>query len=233
MQLRRADGFTLIELLIVVAIIAIIASIAVPSLLRSRSSANEAAAIATLKSLVSTQAQIRTMAAIDANRNGAGEHGFFAEMAGSVAPRIDESGNVGTAPVVPLMMPAFGQLTNGAVARAGYHFRMFLPAVGTGAPTGEAATGGAVGLNIDARLAETQWCAYAWPSSYGISGHRAFFINQGGDILATENSVQRYNGNATPVTGNAAFANGAPNAMGSATAANTVGNDGGRWVVVN
>lgn len=233
MSHRRVAGFTLVELLIVVAILAIIASIAVPNLLRSRSAANEAAAIATLKSLVSTQAQIRTMGVIDANRNGTGEHGYFAEMAGSAAPRIDEAGNVGAAPVVPLMMPAFGQLANGAVSRSGYHFRLFLPAAGSGSPTGEAPSGGAAGLSIDARLAETQWCAYAWPSTFGISGNRSFFINQVGDILATDNRVQRYNGAAVPVAGNAAFANGSPNAMGSPTAANTVGNDGGRWVVVN
>ncbi len=49
-------GFTLIELMIVIAIIAIIAAIAIPNLLRARAAANEASAISSLRTLVSSQA---------------------------------------------------------------------------------------------------------------------------------------------------------------------------------
>src|SRR6185436_13931932 len=45
---KSNKGFSLLELLIVVAIILIIATIAIPSLLRSRQAAHEAAAVATL-----------------------------------------------------------------------------------------------------------------------------------------------------------------------------------------
>ena len=47
----NARGFSLIELLIVVAIILIIAAIAIPNLLKSRIAANEAAAVANIKTM--------------------------------------------------------------------------------------------------------------------------------------------------------------------------------------
>jgi len=48
---NKQKGFSLIELLIVVAIILIIAAIAIPNLIRSKIAANEASAVATLRTL--------------------------------------------------------------------------------------------------------------------------------------------------------------------------------------
>jgi type IV pilus assembly protein PilA len=52
---RKQKGFSLIELLIVVAVILVIAAIAIPNLMRSRMAANEASAVASLRSINTSQ----------------------------------------------------------------------------------------------------------------------------------------------------------------------------------
>jgi prepilin-type N-terminal cleavage/methylation domain-containing protein len=219
MKLNRNNaGFTLIELMIVVAIIAIIASVAIPRLMAARLAANESAAVSTLRSLSSAQAQLQSSGAIDSDADGGGEYGYFGELSGVVPLRIfDPVGGVaalGAANADELnpavLSTAFGNVVadgagDGVVTRSGYIFKIFLPDATAGGVTqglGEAAAGGAGAVLPSADNCEILWCAYAWPLSVNQTGNRVFFMNQEGDLLQTLNragAATQYDGmNAAP-----------------------------------
>ncbi len=58
---QRQRGFTLVEIMIVVAIIALLAAIAIPNVLRGRATANESAAIGSMRALISSLEMYRSV----------------------------------------------------------------------------------------------------------------------------------------------------------------------------
>jgi type IV pilus assembly protein PilA len=156
-SVRKARGFTLIELLIVVAIIAIIAAVAIPGLLRSRVSANEAATIGDVRAILSAQAGYHST-------NGGLYDG---DLGCLTAPQ-------GCIPSYPASAPNFLDSNMASLATKSGYARSFVPGPAPGIVPPTVSPTSVTGYKYDAR-----------PVVVGQTGLRGFAGDHSGRVCYT------------------------------------------------
>jgi len=126
---NKQKGFSLIELLIVVAIILIIAAIAIPNLIRSKMAANEASAVASIRTINTSEVVYSSTYNVPnifsdslASLGSAGSATLCTAAALKTTPPTSTN--------ACLIDPALEAAITPAAAKSGYYF-LYTPAVGS------------------------------------------------------------------------------------------------------
>jgi hypothetical protein len=203
--------------------LSVLSAVAIPRLLEARIGANEAAALARVKSLASSEAEVMDRVALDLDHDAIGEALLLQELTGSSRLRGCKK---------PLSPPATVPMTflqEGVGTNNGYAYRVDLPATNGGMTSQSLARDG---LDICADEAEISFWIYAWPLEPGKTGRKVFAYSSEGDLWVSDNlgSGQGYSGAEVQPTFNATETVDAPKGAEADASPSHRGRDGGTWV---
>jgi prepilin-type N-terminal cleavage/methylation domain-containing protein len=150
--MRQSErGFTLVEIMIVVAIIALLAAIAIPNVLRGRTTANESAAIGNTRAIISSLEMFRSV------NNGYPADDAWITMYDTAAAAVPAACAAALQPAPDFGPPSFCLDLLGAAADTvqGFIYDYDSPAAGT-------------------------YTLVVWANAMGTTGTRSFFANETG-----------------------------------------------------
>lgn len=158
---------------------------------------NESKVVMKLKEILAGVENFKNSAHVDQDEDGDGEYGFLPELAGTAPLRTPQGKGDVTLRDRPYVDTSFGKVDEkGTVSYEGYLFRLYLPGAEEAVTSAPEVPAG------DPALADNQevyFCLYAWPQNYGVTGKRAFFVNQDRVLYATKNETRKYEGKNAPV----------------------------------
>jgi hypothetical protein len=197
------------------ALLVLAVMIAIPGMLSGRISANETAAIGSLKSIASSQEFFKKARKVDQDGNGIGEYGLLGELCGELAlrpgttlraspPFISQEfrtgGSKGTGSATKVgyhyksMLAESFAVATGSATKGGYHYKIYLSNATAADPSltgsdkelgGNATTGGRKASDAAIKLQEGHFVVYAWPADLHNTGERAFVVTEEGQVYGT------------------------------------------------